>query len=55
METALVFILEKVYIMIKLYSWSLGGEDIHISINNKVKLVMLYLRMLHMVHQYHSD
>ena len=44
---------KKVYIAVLLYSWSLGGRNIHISAMNEFKLVMLKLWMLHMVHQDH--
>ena len=44
MENVLSFhIQEKVYIIIILYSSSLGGEDIYISLINKYKQGMLYL------------
>ena len=46
---------EKLYIMIILYSWYFGGEQIHISIMNKLKVVIFYLWMLHMVCHDHLD
>ena len=41
--------------MIIIDSYSLGGEDINISITNKFKQVMLYLWILNMVHQDNLD
>ena len=53
-ETDLIFhIHTKLYILIILYSRSLGGEWIHISIRNKLKLGILCLWIIHMVHQNH--
>ena len=34
---------EKLYMMILIYSWYIGGEKIHISLMNKFKLVILTL------------
>ena len=51
MVIAFIFrITKKGYIMILLDSWFLGGEQINMSIMNKLKLVMLNLQMVHMVH-----
>ena len=56
MKTALDFpIPKKVYIIILIYSWSHGGELIHISIMNKFKLVILKLWLLNMVNLNNFD
>ena len=47
--------LEYIYIMIITYLWSLGGEYINISIMNKFKQGMLFLWIIHMLHQDNLD
>ena len=39
--------------MIIIYYWYHGGEQIRISIINKLKLVILKLLLLHMIHRDH--
>ena len=41
--------------MVVVYSWYIGMEEIHISLMNKFKLVTLKLLMLNLVHQDHLD
>ena len=54
MDTALsLHIYNKLYILIIIDSWSLGGEDIHITIMNKFKQGILYFWIMHMVYRNH--
>ena len=46
---------KKIFIIIIIDSWSLGGEEIHILIMNKPKQGMLYLWMMHLVNKDHLD
>ena len=55
-ETKLIFYIHKsVSMIIIVYSWYLGGEDIHISIMKQFRLATLKTWMLYLVHQYHLD
>ena len=55
-EKTLILHLQKtVYIMIVVGSYYFGGEEIHMSIMNKFKLVMLYSQIIDLVHHDHLD
>ena len=56
METDLNYLFPRyIYLMVLIYSWSHGRKLIHISITNKLKLVILKLLPVHMVHQDNLD